>query len=147
MISNPGVEWEKAHLDSETNEFTDYLIEQASMRGDGRLSGNRSKDIDVVNRTASPLGCLFAWAAAQHEHLTLTANTLGLVYLYEKFGFEVFGRVNPIAARYLKFKRGDEGYAERKYTEINLPMKLKDGGAEVLLERFPPLAAWIGDTL
>jgi hypothetical protein len=40
---------------------------------------------------AAPLACFFSWAANNANIVTLTANTVGLIKLYEQFGFEMNG--------------------------------------------------------
>lgn len=152
VIAHPFPDGDKSKLDDETVEFMRYLIQLATLRAKGSesssgLTGVWERDLDIVNRTAQPLGCLFSWATLQAPRVLLTANTVGLVHLYKSYGFELEGGAHPTAARYLSVEKSSEQYAKIKWAAINQGMELSQGGRATLASKFMGLRDWVGSSL
>lgn len=111
-------------------------------------------------RESVPLGCLFAWAANSARNVTLTANTVGLIGLYERYGFELSApNVVTQRARETVEKRkaeldgaGDKeaatsAYNDAKFAVVNALMTLSGRGRELLQARYRPLVNFIGPSL
>lgn len=107
-----------------------------------------------------PLGCLFAWAAHNAKNVTLTANTVGLISLYERYGFELgMPSVVTQRARENVEKRKAElsdavdkkaamtAYNDAKFAVVNALMSLSERGREMLQTRYRPLVDFIGPSL
>lgn len=88
-------------FDRDTQDLMTYLASTAS-----------GLALLATRRAATPIGCLFAWAATNAETVTLTANTVGLIRLYERFGFTPDGGGPPTL---LPLRRWDKFTRFRDY--------------------------------
>lgn len=96
-----------------------------------------AKDIE----SSMPLMCLFTWASYNARKVTLTANTVGLIALYEKYGFVLVApNVVTQRAREAVEKSKTElqtavdkdkakaAYNDAKFAVVNALMELSEGG-------------------
>lgn len=128
-----------------------------------------STSTDIVS--SKPLQCLFAWTASNAKKVMLTANTVGLIDLYERFGFEVTDARPSIAdARRLvrdrraafnpaeekkgeapdlaaHKKKTEELYNDAKFAQVNAEMTLSDRGRGDLQSRCRFFVDYVGPVL
>jgi hypothetical protein len=159
-----------SHTDpaKELNSFGDDVDRESrenelqTERSIGAMRGRIASTTDDISQSV-PLGCLFAWSSINSKIVTLTANTVGLLSLYKRYGFELVGSLNPVAERAfaaaekargvlvkaseIDKQAASDDYNDKKFAVVNVLMRLTDQGRADLQNRLRPLVNYVGPSL
>lgn len=138
-------------LDESTKEFMKFLWESRVKKLEGIEKEEYASYYKFMDDGNNALGCLFSWAALQAKKVTLTANTVGLVGLYGKYGFELGDKLRSHQKKYFDIlsmaMKGSSEYNDAKFAQVDLYMELTPEGKEQLFKKYRPMVHFTGGSL